>query len=277
MKVQIQCKFEKCYPKKLKHFQLQFIELDMKQLAASCDGAEKIEEIVKPLLQKRTLEEIGLENVLKPTKPEEEKTKFFLEETVEDGPGLAEPQEEASESVKEQETTSELEKKHGTDFETAETQEMVSEPVKEHETTSELTKEQEPAFEPEKLHETPPEPMEPQNFGESEAKAAHNPEAHLELGETSENQEIREQEHKEVVITSTEPEFHEIDLNSAVLIPKIAVEPQLDPISEYLTELTQDDPIEEEEGWGWGDDDGEEQEISSKEVESPKEKCKKDD
>ncbi|UMM29654.1 hypothetical protein L5515_011908 [Caenorhabditis briggsae] len=68
-----------------KHQYLQFIEFDMKQLAASCDGADKIEDIVKPLLQKKTLEEIGLESVLQ-TKPHEEMgpTKFFLEPTPEE-------------------------------------------------------------------------------------------------------------------------------------------------------------------------------------------------
>ncbi|PIC35255.1 hypothetical protein B9Z55_014672 [Caenorhabditis nigoni] len=69
-----------------KHQYLQFIEFDMKQLAASCDGADKIEDIVKPLLQKKTLEEIGLESVLQ-TKPNEEETgptKFFLEPTLEE-------------------------------------------------------------------------------------------------------------------------------------------------------------------------------------------------
>ncbi|EGT48511.1 hypothetical protein CAEBREN_07977 [Caenorhabditis brenneri] len=61
---------------------LQFIELDMKQLAASCDGAEKIEEIVKPLLQKKTLEEIGLDTVIT-AKPEISPAKFSLETTEE--------------------------------------------------------------------------------------------------------------------------------------------------------------------------------------------------
>ncbi|CAB3406569.1 unnamed protein product [Caenorhabditis bovis] len=58
---------------------LQFIEFDMRQLAASCDGADKIEEYVITLLQKKTLAEIDLENVLNV-----DKTKFFLEDVPEE-------------------------------------------------------------------------------------------------------------------------------------------------------------------------------------------------
>uniref|UniRef100_A0A1I7TVP0 Conserved oligomeric Golgi complex subunit 8 n=1 Tax=Caenorhabditis tropicalis TaxID=1561998 RepID=A0A1I7TVP0_9PELO len=63
---------------------LQFIKLDVELLAASCDGAEKIEDIVRPLLQKRTLEEIGLETVLKAKSERNSEPKFFLNDTPEE-------------------------------------------------------------------------------------------------------------------------------------------------------------------------------------------------
>ena len=90
-------------------FQLQFIELDMKQLAASCDGADKIEDIVKPLLQKRTLEEIGLDTVLQPKLEQESgPAKFFLETTPEEDapvPKAEENEKEDERSVKENNPT----------------------------------------------------------------------------------------------------------------------------------------------------------------------------
>ncbi|CAI5448290.1 unnamed protein product [Caenorhabditis angaria] len=58
---------------------LQIIEFDIEKLAASCDSAEKIEEIVKPLLTKKSLADFDLDQVLmKKKKPD-----FFLDQNEE--------------------------------------------------------------------------------------------------------------------------------------------------------------------------------------------------
>ncbi|CAI2351329.1 unnamed protein product [Caenorhabditis sp. 36 PRJEB53466] len=79
---------------------LSFIELDMQELAASCDGADKIEEIVRPLLQKRTLADINLDTVLKAKFTEKGGTaKFFLEDTPEEAEEIAVEQETKQEAA----------------------------------------------------------------------------------------------------------------------------------------------------------------------------------
>lgn len=80
----------------------------MHQLAASCDGADKIEKIVLPLLQKRTLADIDLDIVLGAKTSGDKPAKFFFEET----PKEREESEESKQEELTEESTQETSARH---------------------------------------------------------------------------------------------------------------------------------------------------------------------